>query len=335
MNPYISFIIAARNDNFGGNFLNRLRLCVNSILILSRKYNLNAELIILEWNPPKDRPRLKDVINWPKVIKPATIRIIEVPNEIHKRFRNSDKIPFFEFFAKNAGIRRAKGDYILVTNSDIVFSEEMIRFFSRRQLADNVFCRADRYDVKGEIPLNQPIEEQIKFCKKNAFLVQTRHGALFLSNSEWLKARFLERLKRLSVKKIKNKFKNYINRIISPAETAAKGERFRGLYINAGGDFMLLSKKRWNYFRGYPELGVDRGLDCYMTIMADVAGLLQVVLPYPIYHLEHDRAEQLLRPTAVLEKIPAFEKMVETGEVIITNDENWGLGNIKLKEFTI
>lgn len=336
MNPYLSFVMAARNDDFGRNFLGRLQACVNSILTLSHKHNLNAELIIVEWNPPKDRPRLKDAISWPKDTKPVTVRIIEVSNEIHRRFKNSEKIPFFEFFAKNAGIKRAKGEHILVTNSDIIFSDEIIKYFASRSFADNVFCRADRYDIKikNNAFFKQPLEEQIKFCRNNIFQIQTMHGAIIQSNSEWFKTRVLERLKRLNVRKITDKFKGYAQKISSPAKNDG-GERFRGLYINAGGDFMLMSKKQWDYFKGYPALGIDRGLDCYMTIMVHIAGLLQVILPYPIYHIEHDRSAQYLRPTAILENIPAFEKMVETNKPIITNDENWGLKNEKLNEFVV
>ena len=337
MKPYLSFVMAARNDDFGGNFLDRFQSCVNSILALSHKHNLNAELIIMEWNPPDDKPRLKDAINWPKNISPASVRIIEIPNEIHRRYKNSEKIPFFEFFAKNAGIRRAKGEYVLATNSDIIFSDEMIKYFASRPFAENVFCRADRYDIKIKDAsfFKQPLEEQIRFCQNNIFQIQTMHGALIQSSSEWFKTRVLERLKRLNIKKIINKFKSYARKTTSPTENKNGGERFRGLYINAGGDFMLMSKKNWDHFKGYPALGIDRGLDCYMTIMAHIAGLLQVVLPFPIYHIEHDRSAQYLRPTAVLENMPAFEKMVETNKEVITNDDNWGFKNEKLNEFII
>ena len=330
MKPYLSIVMAARNDDFGGNFLHRLQASVHSILELSRRHRLAVELIIMEWNPPDDRARLKDALSWPSAFDPVTVRIIEVPNSIHRRFKNSERIPFFEFFAKNAGIRRAQGEYVLVTNSDIVFSNEMVKFFAARRLADNVFCRADRYDVRGNVPLESHIDEQIAFCRAHTFQIQTMHGAFFTSNAEWFKARVLGRLRRISIKKIGEKISRGLRTLSAPPTTDTG--RFQGLYINVGGDFMLLSKRAWDSFKGYPELGVDRGLDCYMTIMCDVAGLLQVVLPHPIYHIDHDRSAQYLRPTAVLENIPEFERMVATGKVIITNPDSWGLGNETLKE---
>ena len=337
MKPYFSFVTAARNDDFGGNFLNRLQACVNSILIFSHKYNFNAELIIMEWNPPADKPRLKDAIKWPENIKPARVRIIEVPNEIHRQYRNSDKIPFFEFYAKNAGLRRAKGEYALVTNSDIVFSEEIIEYLAKNKLSQDVFCRVDRYDIKGTLPLDKPIEEQLKFCKEHVVYIQNMHGMLITSREEWFRINVLNKLKRLSLQKIKSKLikKPEPEKIPAKPKTGIAKNNFQGLFIHVGGDFMLMSKKNWDKFKGYPEIGIDRGLDCYMTIMSHIAGLLQVILPFPIYHQEHDRTAQLLRPTAVLENMPAFEKMLDTNQPVVMNDDNWGLAKVKLKETVI
>lgn len=336
MKPYLSFVAAARNDNFGGNFLHRFKLAVNSIISLSSKYNLNAEFIIVEWNPPDDRPRLKEAIEWPAGVKPGTVRIIEVPNEIHKKFNNPQKTPFFEFFAKNAGIRRAKGEYILVTNSDIIFSDEIIKYFSSRPFSENIFGRADRHDINGPMSPNLSLEEALAFCKNNIARINTMHGAMITSQSEWLKSRIINRIKGLTLKKIINKIKKYINPALeNPPQKEKQGWDYKGLYIHNGGDFMLMSKNQWGKFRGYPEIGIDRGLDCYMTIAAHIAGLLQVVIPYPIYHIEHSRAEQLSRPTAVLENIPGFNKMIEAEKPVIINDKNWGLENMRLRETVV
>ena len=54
-NPYISFVIAARNDDYGVNFLHRMQVFINVLLELVEKYSLDAELIVVEWNPPADK----------------------------------------------------------------------------------------------------------------------------------------------------------------------------------------------------------------------------------------------------------------------------------------
>jgi hypothetical protein len=93
---------------------------------------------------------------------------------------------------------------------------------------------------------------------------------------------------------------------------------------------MLMSRERWHALRAYPELRTFYHVDSYMVFIAAIAGLKQIVLPFPIFHQEHDRSDQATRPLTVLEEIPAFRQMRETGEPVITNDENWGLGNVEL-----
>lgn len=342
MKPHISFITAGRNDDFGGRYLERLQASINSIIILGNKHNLDFELIFVEWNPPIDKPKIKDAIRWPKSTKPGQIRIIEVPNEIHQKYNNSSKIPFFEFPAKNAGIRRAKGEYILVANSDIIFGEEIIKFLAEGGLSKKAFYRINRYDVKCEIPMEASTEEALQLAENNIYRVQTIEGPRVVSRKDRFKERVIDRAKRVSIKKIKEKFLSLIKRVIPRKELEKQEFDFaktytgmRGLFINCGGDFMMMHRDQWEKFHGYPEVGMDRGIDCYMTIMAHIGGLLQVVLPQTIYHQEHDRSLQYLRPTAVLEDTPQYLEMLKTGHPVVVNDENWGMGNIKLKEEVI
>lgn len=50
--PDISFIIATRNDGYGGNPLQRLRFTLQQIILYPwfKTYNLIVEIIIVEWN---------------------------------------------------------------------------------------------------------------------------------------------------------------------------------------------------------------------------------------------------------------------------------------------
>lgn len=338
MNPKISFVTAGRNDNFGGRYLERVQACVNSIIILGNKHNLNFELIFVEWNPPEDKPRIKDAINWPKETKPGQVRIIEVLNDIHRLYKRHERIPFFEFPAKNIGIRRAGGEYVLATNSDIVFSEEMIIYLAKNILSPNAFFRADRYDIKTPIPVELSPEKQIEFAESHLWRAQTITGPKILSGKDRFREAVIERAKRVTIKKVLEKVKKLLR--LSKPETSESSEfaftgkykDLRGLYLNCGGDFFMMHHDAWSRLHGYPETGIDRGIDCYMTILAHIAGLLQVLLPQPIYHQEHDRSAQFLRPTAVLENTPQYVEMLKTGHPVLANDADWGTAGIKFKE---
>ena len=49
--------------------------------------------------------------------------------------------------AKNVGIKRSKSEFILVTNIDIIFSDEFFEFLSKKKIKEDVIYRCDRYDI--------------------------------------------------------------------------------------------------------------------------------------------------------------------------------------------
>ena len=63
--PYLSVVVASRNDTHGGDPLARLQALVNSFGAQCHRFGLDAELIVVEWNPPPDRPRLRDAVRVP------------------------------------------------------------------------------------------------------------------------------------------------------------------------------------------------------------------------------------------------------------------------------
>src|SRR5208282_5084177 len=100
-----------------------MQIFVTALLEQCRRHQIPSELIIVEWNPPPDRPPLAHALNWPRDPGPCAVRIIEVPAAIHRRYRNADGLALYQMIAKNAGIRRARGKFILATNIDILFSD--------------------------------------------------------------------------------------------------------------------------------------------------------------------------------------------------------------------
>src|SRR5205823_5846648 len=61
------------------------------------------------------------------------------------------------------------------------------------------------------------------------------------------------------------------------------------LHTNACGDFTLMSREDWLRLRGYPELPIfSLHIDSLLLYMAHWTGIAEVVLPYRVYHVEHD-----------------------------------------------
>lgn len=174
--PHISFVFAARNDDHCDNFIERFQNSLNILRDLGTKYNLSFEIMIVEWNPLPEMPGLKKVLSFRKNLN-SKIRIITVPYRIHKSIPTTpfdavkaDEMTFFQSIAQNAAIRRTNGEYVLCSNADIIFNEELIRFLSKQKLSNKYFYRIYRYDMEKVLPNNMTSEETMDFCRSNSSL---------------------------------------------------------------------------------------------------------------------------------------------------------------------
>src|ERR1700739_3357373 len=318
MKPYLSFVVAARNDNYGGNFRGRLQVFVNALLAMWEKRSLDAELVIVEWNPPADRLRLREAIRWPNSPMLDRVSIVEVSNEVHSLFANSDRMPIFEYVAKNVGIRHAKGTFVLSTNPDILFSQSLVKFFSARKLNLDFYYRVNRHDVAEGIPAALSVDSQLRFCSLHSF-------------------RYHLAKRDVALNKPRRFFHHFSQAVpwFRPVRTLSRFLHANRVHTNASGDFMLMSADSWRSLRGYPELTTHSYIDSYLVYVAATSGLKQVVLPDPIYHPEHDRSEQTARPWTVLDKIPEFCEMIQKRRPHIANSENGGLADVNLPSFSI
>ncbi len=174
--PYLSLVVATRNDDHGGNLMGRTQIFLDGWLTQARRYNISSELIFVEWNPPADRPPLAEALRWPADFGPCTVRFIEVPAELHQRYQHAAGLPLYQMIGKNVGIRRARGRFVLATNIDILFSNELAEFLGARQLDVNRLYRVDRYDAMSDVPADAPLDEQLAYCRTHLIRVNRREG---------------------------------------------------------------------------------------------------------------------------------------------------------------
>ncbi len=314
----LSIVMTTRNDNYGGALIHRTYVCLSSLLEQSKQYHLPIELLIVEWNPPDNEKRLTEVF---PILKDFTdMRLITVSNALHRQFPNSDKTPMFEYMAKNVGIRRSIGEYILVTNPDILFSDELMRFIASEHLSPDAFYRVDRYDVSEPVPWhNITIGERLKLCGKYTRQINTLGFSVALNERGPLKLRAkcamlnhrLQQLKKGQIRK-----------------TTRVEDK---IHTNGSGDFMLMHRNIWHSLRGYVELSTMSHIDSYLCVLAVSAGVRQVILPsrMHIYHQEHDRSVQSKRPMTSYETWrQESEQMLKEHKPLIVNDDDWGLADL-------
>ena len=283
--PYLSFVVVGRNDNYGHRFLYRTQNFLDNVAYLCEKYKLDSELIFIEWNPPKNNKRMYEALNINKNRKYLKIRFIGVPNKLHRTLQNSDKCPIYEYLGKNVGIRRSNGDFVLITNPDILFNEELIRFFSKRKLKESYFYRIARYDLLADIPENLTTKEKIQFCKINYDGIG---GVFFWADNPRKIISFLKKLPRRIIFNVKR---------ILGVSLAYRRYSYVIYQGGAPGDFILISRRGWFKFRGFPEIFSRGGLDGYGCVIARSSGLKMKTFRQKnkIYHQSHGKPHDNLR----------------------------------------
>src|SRR5262249_5544096 len=173
--PYLSVIVTTRNDDHGGDPLKRLQAFVNCFQQQCRRTGLDAEVVVVEWNPPADRPSVSSLLRIPGDAV-CTYRFIDVPPELHQRLRHADVLPLFQMIAKNVGIRRARGQYVLATNIDIIFANQLVEYLASRPLQPFRLYRVDRHDIQSDFPGDGPLDAQMDYCQSHQLRVHYRPG---------------------------------------------------------------------------------------------------------------------------------------------------------------
>ncbi len=343
--PYLSIVICGRNDDYGGDFNARLQLSVSWLSYLIEKHQLPTELIIVNYNPILDNASLAQMISWPKR-EYLTIRLITVPHEIHQRLINPEvrkTVPLFEFPAKNIGIRRAKGEFILCSNADVLFSEGLIAFIAEKRLKKDTFYRSDRLDFKKELKvkldldnLDENFEGNIR---KNVFEFFVKGGAAVVHRPSSIKARlFILRL-RYWLEKYQNRKNNLFNRMFhSPEKLFKKDMYIYDYHCSASGDMALMSNENWQQTRGYLEdTWISTHTDSLHVVSLVGAGLSQRILPHPVYHQHHERRFDFSTDNPDMKKMYARLRM-EGNELLNGRlldqgkNENWGFPDIDFEE---
>jgi hypothetical protein len=335
--PYLSLVATSRNDDHGGNLLRRMNLFVNSFIRQCRNHQLNAELILVEWNPPTDRPRLLEALDWPNEASPCIVRLIEVPNSIHARFRHSENLPLFQMIAKNVGIRRAEGRFVLATNIDILFSDELIRFM-KSGLRNRRIYRTNRHDVPLP-PQDLRPENLLQYCEQNIVRIAEKEGTKNMLTGEF----WLNYAPQNWKMKLEEKLQDWRIRPISS---------FSRLHTNASGDFTLMAKKHWLALMGYPEWEMySFHIDSVLCHAAHHMGIRERILmdPMRIYHMDHAAGwtpENEPKLNKHLDKlsIPKMtdrefaevtKKMRRDRKPILYNNQSWGLSDQFLPEWRV
>lgn len=115
----LSYVVVSKNDNYDPNNLQKLYVNLTNNLSSLKSIGIDVEPVLVDWCSDK-------YLYEEEIIKsiPHELNHVIVDQSLLERDGLDTKM-FYEYFAKNVGMKHSSGDYILIQNSDVVNSEEL------------------------------------------------------------------------------------------------------------------------------------------------------------------------------------------------------------------
>lgn len=241
----ITAVIISRNDNYGGHLAERATYAINSAI------DTYDEVIYVDWNSDthsllydiKDNLQLKGNLKHFVIPPQAAFHLTNFDSEAQK---------CCEVLARNIGIRRAKGDYIVSTNIDIIH------------------------------PKREDIEKVINESDGNTFITLSRREMTWGIIKEFHGGE----LKYQDWKSLRDYI--YINSEERHfGEKTVSGDDYS--IINCCGDFQIAPKHIWNEIKGFEEeLIYPLFADTNVQKKAVMHGFgLKAIFNPPMFHINH------------------------------------------------
>jgi glycosyltransferase involved in cell wall biosynthesis len=124
MEPYLSIVVSSFDGSRRGDVFNRIQNLLTATMEQCRRYKIPSEFIIVEWRRAEKQAALAKTLRLPEEPGPCAVRIIEVPSDLDSPHPNELEYAV----AKNVGIRRSRGRYVLATNLDVPIADELMEF---------------------------------------------------------------------------------------------------------------------------------------------------------------------------------------------------------------
>lgn len=148
--PYLTLVVTGRNDDFGGDFNTRFFRALRFNHDRLTEAGVSHEFVFVEWCPIEGRPYLATLLSREfRRLGAEQLHSVVVDPAYHDAVSLNPRIRFQEFIAKNVGVRRARGQFVLTTNTDIYLGRGIVDHLARLSLDPRVLYRTPRHDLKG------------------------------------------------------------------------------------------------------------------------------------------------------------------------------------------
>tara|TARA_B100000963_G_C22525744_1_gene625222 strand:+ start:113 stop:991 length:879 start_codon:yes stop_codon:yes gene_type:complete len=289
----ISAVIVSRNDNYGGHLNERAIYAINSAI------HTYDEVFYIDWNS-ESHSLLYDIED--ELQLKGNLNHIVIPPSIASQLTNYDPQAqkCCEVLARNIGIRRATGDYIVSTNIDIIQPKREDILELIKEKGQDSFTTVSRREVEWD------------------YIKEFQGGDYNFSN--W--SAFRDDAYKTSVPRNK-------------LESTTPGDEYS--IINCCGDFQLASRNVWHAIKGFEEeLIYPLYADTNVQKKAKIKGFnLTGQFSPPLFHINHGSkgwggggfAEGINKKANDLNR--AITQQLDS-----RNEDTWGFSNINIESET-
>lgn len=162
-----SWILSTRNDLYGGEVpgvpnptMKRLIVTVESILRLPGEH----EVIVVDFC--SSGPVAAYLTDYPSVkvvtVKKEAIDLLQAES-------GDERLTFYEYLAKDIGVKTSKGDYLIICNPDNVFPAKMFDLVETAR-EKGYIARAARYEIDRDI-LTEDVKEIVDRGDTGEFII--------------------------------------------------------------------------------------------------------------------------------------------------------------------
>jgi len=285
----ITAVIVSRNDNYGGRLNERATYCLNSAI------GTYDEVIYVDWNSPTHSLLydIRDDINFKGNLKHFVISP-EIATILTNHDPDAQKC--CEVLARNIGIRRAEGDWIVSTNIDIIHPR--------------------RDDLNNLIPELSP---------ETFYTISRRH-------TDW---NIINKFDNWAYSEVKEYWRDVRNYLIQNSEerhfdeSTIKGDDYS--IINCCGDYQLASREVWYEIRGFEEaLIYSLFADTNVQKKAVMHGFgLKALYNPALFHIEHGKGGGGFLDGVNKRTNDHYRAIL--GQNKTENTESWGFGNTDIE----
>jgi hypothetical protein len=354
--PYVSVAFVNRNDGYGGDLEERIAKFIDYYAHYARMWPGLFEFVIVDWNPPPDRPKLADAFQWGRL---GDVVHVDVPPEVHAAVAGQRGRKMLDYYGRNVAIRRSRGEFSLVINQDIFLSASIMKFIAGRKLSKRHFYRADRCDFDFE-PCRGVAPEHFEDAARTAtFQIHRRHRSTDEPISPQISPDQLDVIGSgpepgdhvdhelglidcTAAAKVRHetewrlfqwRWMRWRREYLKEWRSAIEKDIFhRSLYLhtNAAGDFLLAPRAAFAKVHGlYETVEIYLHTDTYAVVQLFAAGYDQMIFaaPHRVYHADHDRSARAGFNEAMtfVEHEAALSSILRHERSYRLNNRSWGL----------